>query len=823
ESQYGELLHTIESVVSHKLTQEALYTSEQKYRLLANQLAYQAKLFENISDAVISTDRDFNIVSWNKAAEETYGYKAEEVLGKNLRTVVPPEFISMTREEVLNQFFEKGYWQGETIQLRKDGAPLHILTSTTALKDESGKITGSIAVNRDITERVQLEKALRDSEERYRIVVENAGQAIVVAQDEKFVFVNPKTTEMLGYSKEELLSDSFIKFIHSDDKEMVTKRYLQRLSGKEVPTVYQIRVFTRNREIKWLEISVARIIWNTEPATLVFLNDITKQKEAEKILKFRLEVEHLLSEISTEFINISSDQIDDAINSTLKKINQFIGVNRSSLFLLSEDQRIITKTHEWCNSSEDSQIGQFQGIPFNTFGYYAKKLLNHEIVNITRLDDLPSGAREERERIQQLGHSSMLSIPLFQKNKLYGNLSIYGGVDQEVIWPEIFIDLLKFLGNIFVSSLERKKAEDELKRQKKELQIIFDSIPAFIFYKDKEGHYLQVNQEIVKSSGIPTEDWIGRKSHDLFPSDQAESYIQQDEEVLSSEEPKLKIIETMDSPEGLKWLQTDKIPYKNEDGEVVGLIGMSVDITELKRREQENIRLLQEVERSNKDLDEFASIVSHDLKAPLRGIKHLTELLMQDSAKKLDREWKEHLGLLVKQAHHMDKLIDGILLFSRIGRAQRKLEKIDLNSVLSEVINTLGPPNNIDITIQTELPTISTNRTEMIQLFSNLIENAIKFIDKPKGQIIINCEEKPKSLEFSVADNGPGIEERDFNKIFQMFQTLSSQDEVKGTGIGLAIVKKIVEVNGGRIWVESEVGVGSTFYFALPKGLYKYL
>jgi len=165
----------------------------------------------------------------------------------------------------------------------------------------------------------------------------------------------------------------------------------------------------------------------------------------------------------------------------------------------------------------------------------------------------------------------------------------------------------------------------------------------------------------------------------------------------------------------------------------------------------------------------------------------------------------------------MSALIDDILRYSRVGHNVTEKRRVDLNAVLSEVIAGIDPPENIEITVENELPVLMCERTQIHQVFQNLLSNAVKYIDKPRGQIKIDCVEQEDFWEFSVTDNGSGIEKRHYERIFKLFQTLSPSDGVENTGIGLSIVKKIVELNGGSVCVKSEVGKGSTFVFTLPK------
>lgn len=236
-----------------------------------------------------------------------------------------------------------------------------------------------------------------------------------------------------------------------------------------------------------------------------------------------------------------------------------------------------------------------------------------------------------------------------------------------------------------------------------------------------------------------------------------------------------------------------------------------------KQVEERQAQLVHELESANEELRNFAYVVSHDLKAPLRAISSLADWVVTDYADKFDDEGREHMRLLLGRVRRMDGLIDGILQYSRVGRVKEAGVAVDLGQLVHEVIDLLSPPPNIAITIDNPLPTVVAERTRLQQLFQNLLSNAIKYMDKPGGKIRIGCVAVGNKWKLSVSDNGPGIEERHFEKIFQLFQTLAPRDRVESTGVGLALVKKIVEMYGGEVWVESKVGEGSTFFLTLPR------
>ena len=235
------------------------------------------------------------------------------------------------------------------------------------------------------------------------------------------------------------------------------------------------------------------------------------------------------------------------------------------------------------------------------------------------------------------------------------------------------------------------------------------------------------------------------------------------------------------------------------------------------RAEKKLAKLIENLKSANKELKDFAYVVSHDLKAPLRAIKTLADWLVTDYTDKLDQDGKEQIDLLISRVDRMHKLIDGVLQYSRIGRKKDTPVYIDLNDLIPQIIENLAPPENIKIEIKNNLPAIFAEKSGIFRIFQNLLSNAVKYIDKPTGQIEVVSFEQQDYWKFAVTDNGPGIEPKNFEKIFQIFQTLTPKDQNESTGVGLTIVKKIIETYGGRIWVEAPPGDGSTFWFTLPK------
>lgn len=382
---------------------------------------------------------------------------------------------------------------------------------------------------------------------------------------------------------------------------------------------------------------------------------------------------------------------------------------------------------------------------------------------------------------------------------------------------------------------KRKRILETLKRDQHMFNVLMDSIPDAIYFKDLNSRFIRINKPKAIRLGLKNpEEAVGKTDFDFYHEDFARETYEDEKEIMKTGEALIGKVEEVRSKDGItRWVSATKIPMRDKNGKIIGLVGISRDITdlklmerklehtniELKRRIEELQKVQEELKRSNRELENYTYAVSHDLKAPLRAIRSFTSFLLEDYKDRLDVDGLEYLKRIDAAATRMNEFIEDLLILSRVGRKFMEVEKIDLNNLLEEITQDFKPiidSKNARVIVN-KLPTLYIQRVWIKQLFMNLIDNGLKFNKSEVPTVEVSCEDKADEYLFKVKDNGIGIRGEHLNKLFNLFERLHSSEEYEGTGAGLAICKKIVENWGGRIWVESVFGKGSAFYFTIPK------
>jgi light-regulated signal transduction histidine kinase (bacteriophytochrome) len=342
------------------------------------------------------------------------------------------------------------------------------------------------------------------------------------------------------------------------------------------------------------------------------------------------------------------------------------------------------------------------------------------------------------------------------------------------------------------------------------------------------GH-VTASQNAMARQIVGGRDMVGKRVAEVFPEIVEQGFIELQDRVYATGEPytgnEVLVRFDRDGDGALEdaWLNFAYQPLLDAEGRVYGIMTHAVEVTdqvlarrEIERKAEELLRLTHALEESNRELDQFAYVTSHDLKAPLRGIASLAQFVEEDLGEKIDGESREHLALLKGRVHRMGALIDGILEYSRAGRVRARAEPLDTGALVEDVVELLAPPAGV-VRVAGGMPTVTAERVPLQQVFLNLVSNALKHGAAGEPRVEVGWRDAGAAWEFSVSDDGPGIAPEYHERIWGIFQTLQPRDRVEGTGIGLSVVKKIVETRGGTVGVESAPGRGATFRFTVPK------
>jgi PAS domain S-box-containing protein len=354
---------------------------------------------------------------------------------------------------------------------------------------------------------------------------------------------------------------------------------------------------------------------------------------------------------------------------------------------------------------------------------------------------------------------------------------------------------------------DRKMAEIEIQEKSQILNGIISNLPVIAYKVDSKGFFTESMGKGLKSMQYEDKQLVGESIYNLFKNDT--------EAIKKAYTEGFSNFISFGTNEG-KEFYFENYLFKDISTKS-GLIGFALEITDKTRSEHKLKEYALNLEKINKELDQFAYVVSHDLKAPLRAITNLSEWIEEDIGDKLDGDTKKNMQLLRGRVQRMQALINGILEYSRVSRTRASYEEVNIKNLICDLLGMLDVPEKFTVVNNIQVNSIITNRTRIEQVFSNLISNAVKYHNKPQGLLKLEGVEFKNHYEFSVSDDGPGIAPEFHEKIFVIFQTLESRDKVESTGVGLAIVKKIVEEEGGKIKVESNIGEGAKFIFTLPK------
>jgi PAS domain S-box-containing protein len=617
---------------------------------------------------------------------------------------------------------------------------------------------------------------LQESEERIRLLIENVKDYAIFRIDTNgnVISWNKGAEHIKGYKAEEIIGKNISVFYTKAEKERGDPEYnlkMARKSGRYETEAWRVK----KDGTEFYADVVLNALYDDKNEIIGFVKitrDITSRKLAE------------------EQIRENEQQLQAIINNA-----------PDAVIVMDVDSKII----KWNPKAEE------------VFGWKSGEVIGKPLYEFIIPEKYREAHKRGLQRFLETGEGPVLNktIEIEALNSKGKEFSVSLSISAPIYVNEKYL----FIG--FIKDItERKIAESKLRSSENFLDSVIENLPNMLFVKDAEDlRFVKFNRAGERLMGYSREELIGKNDFDFFPKEQAEIFRNEDKTVLNSGNMMDSIEETVTTKDNeVKVLETKKIPIMDETGKPKYLLGISNDITERKKTENELKLKSEELVRSNAELEQFAYVASHDLQEPLRMVTSYVQLLERRYKDKLDSDANEFIAYAVDGSNRMRTLIQSLLEYSRVNRV-KPFERINVNQIIDVVLQDLRETiqaNKAKITVN-QLPEIMGDSILIGQLFQNLIANAIKFKGDKDPEITISAERKENNYLFSVRDNGIGIDKEYSKKIFVIFQRLHSKDKYPGTGIGLAICKKIVERHGGEIWMESEKGEGSTFYFTIKE------
>lgn len=765
------------------------------------QLRYQALLLENVQDAVISTDSHFHIVTWNRGAEQLYGWSAAEAVGRSVGELLQTTYPDVSPEAVLNTFRTNGRWQGEVIQCTRNGGWIPVSNITVLLRDNMGRPLGAVAVNRDITARKVAEDIQRRSEQLLRNIIDNVAAFVgLMTPDGILIEANRTALQAANLTLADVIGKHFADtywWSYAEPVQAQLRAAIARTVNGETVR-YDATVRLSDEQYIVIDFMLAPIL--DEGGHIIYLVpsavDVTERRQAEAAL--RESEAHFRSLFASMTQGVVYHDAQGQIIDANQAAEEILGLS------LAQMQGRVPRDPRWLAIHAD-------GSPFPGDEHPAMVALRTgEIVQRTLMGVFHPLKDEQRWLLVD-------AVPQFHR-----------GEDRPYQVYALFSDFTK-----------RRQAEAALRASAERLRLALAGGRMGIWeWHATTGRSIWDEQEYALF-GLPYGTEITYEVFErlIYPEDWAQlrNILGMAMTNGGDYNHEFRIVRADGE---VRWLAEYAVGMMDEQNGAMRLLGINFDITERKVQEAALHQLTVElearvVERTaalkaanekleviNHELEHFTYAAAHDLKSPLRGIQNLVQFLMEDAAALLPAKSQKHLSLLQGRAHRLEQLLNGLLDYSRIGREHYASETVNTRALVEEISELLAPPAGFSITAAASLPTLVTHRVPLATVLRNLISNALKHHHQPLlGQVRVTARFLDNWIEFSVVDNGPGIAPEFHKRIFDMFQTLQSRDVVEGSGIGLALVKKIIESYGGQITVDSALGQGATFRFSWPKVL----
>ncbi|WPU65459.1 PAS domain S-box protein [Peredibacter starrii] len=834
EHKIGGIAILIKDVTEKKLIEDARQEGERKFKAI----------FDQVGIGIIQTTPIGDFITVNEQFARMIGYSIEELKRMNFADITYPEDINKSlneRDKMLNQKTNQS--EIEKRYVKKDGSIFWARLTVSLLSDDQGNPNYFISTIQDITSRKEAEEALIENEQKFRAIFDQTAMGMAqVSLDGTIITANEKCCHVLGYSLDELQKMNFTQFTHPEDVEK-DMTLLEELIAGNIPT-YNIekRYIKKDGSVAWAFLTVS-LVRGTDLAPkylIAAIHDISARKANEEELRrsrrdLKKRVEErtaylsLLQTISSEANK--SDNVFEALKISLFEICKLTKWQIGHFYMVDRGHKDkVPRSDLWCLEDETF---------YKPFVDKTDQIKAHDVSIISRVvssgrpfwsNDIFHDKRLVKSEVGLLvGIKSGMAFPVLVKDEVAGVLEFFSDIN---IHPSpALMELMSQIGIQLGRLLERQRAKEEAEQSQYRLQAILDNLPARVYLKDLNKKYLLVNKVFKAFFNMENEDLRGKTSLDYFSPEAVEPWIQGDDDVIKK--GKVVSYEVTYGKNGqgrARTFQLTKFPVIDSDGEIYAYGGISIEITDIKETEDRIRALLNSEHKARTDAekailarDEFISIASHELKSPITALKMKVQLMLRQLNRDANPALDKFRGSMCKLEHDADRLvtlINRLLDITRIQTGHFELNREDI--VVNDLITNLV--ENLTLQLETTDSKLEVDMRDTIhahwdksrieQVITNLITNAIKFGEKKPIKLIL--ESTDHRARIIVIDHGRGIPPEFKSKIFDRYERANVGEGIQGLGLGLYIVKQILESHGGIITVESELGKGSTFIVELP-------
>lgn len=748
--------------VSHHLRE----ANSKLENLLSEKSSELDGVFINIIDPYVVMDLQFNVINMNRSAKEFLGFDHTTKV-VNLSQFIHPDYLSYTNES-MRSMMEVGTLSNYRAKLiLNDGIKKFVQINASLIYDKNHKPIAAQGIIRDITSEHEVKKLVSEQKKQLDIIVENSPLGIILAKDGIIIKANNTFVDMLGYREDELKNIS-LKAISEPDNDFCEHDQINLMHAGKLDKFTTVLKFIKKDGSNFMAKTRMTAILDNEVKTdyqVAMIEDISKELDADRKLK-----------------------------ASENRLAVLISNLQTGVLLEDEDGKIALTNQMFCNLFNIEQTpNQLIGNDCVESEEHNKKFFKNSEKFVSRIEEILTKRETVLSDELEMIDGRILErdyIPINNDGDYKGHLWAYHDVT--------------------ISKNYRKNLE----AQREKYSSIIANMNLGIVEVDNQDIIQMVNHSFCQMSGFDEDELLGQVLSKIIIFKKNEFFLEKNIRRLKGESDSYEV-EVFNKQRNIKHWLVSGAPRYNDTGAVIGSIGIHLDITDQKELELQKEKLVSELENSNQGLQEYAHIVSHDLKSPLRSISALATWLYEDYRDVLNEGGKQNLELMQEKVASMDKLIHGILEYSTANSSELDDSKVDLNTVISDIGETIYIPEHVKLVVPKTLPTIVADRIKMHQVFQNIIGNAVVHIEREIGLVEVLFEDLDDQWQFTISDNGVGIPEEYHKKIFDIFQSIGNNE--RSTGIGLSIVKKIVDRYSGTVWVDSIVGEGTQFHFTIKK------